>query len=338
MSAIIQSRRGFIAGMSAIGAASAFSPSPALAEEPIETTTVRIADFPGGICIAPQYVAEELLRQEGFTDVVQVPTGTEVMTGPLMARDEVDFGLDLATALAIAVDRRMPITGLAGVHAGCYVLFGREGVNSILDLKGRRVGIGPDVGSDPHLFVSVLASYVGLDPRADIEWVQSDIPRIQLFAEGKIDAILSFPPEAQELQRRKIGHIVVSSVTDRPWSEYFCCILAGRQAYVQNYPNATKRVVRAILKAADICIFDPESAVRLLVGRKTITPEQYSDALVAVSELKFRAWREYDPEDSLRFFALRLREAGMITSNPQEIIAKGTDWSFLKEVKRELKA
>jgi NitT/TauT family transport system substrate-binding protein len=48
-------------------------------------------------------------------------------------------------------------------------------------------------------------------------------------------------------------------------------------------------------------------------------------------------WHEYDPEDSVRFYALRLHEAGMIKSVPQKIIAQGTDWSLLHELRRELK-
>jgi hypothetical protein len=41
------------------------------AEGQLETTTVRLAKNEG-ICIAPQYIADELLRTEGFTDI----TGT----------------------------------------------------------------------------------------------------------------------------------------------------------------------------------------------------------------------------------------------------------------------
>ncbi len=43
------------------------------------------------------------------------------------------------------------------------------------------------------------------------------------------------------------------------------------------------------------------------------------------------------PESSVRFYALRMRETGMIKSSPQGIIAAGTDWRFLDELKRELK-
>jgi NitT/TauT family transport system substrate-binding protein len=48
-------------------------------------------------------------------------------------------------------------------------------------------------------------------------------------------------------------------------------------------------------------------------------------------------WREYDPEDTLRFYALRLHEAGMIHGTPQRILARGTDWRFLDELRKELK-
>ena len=54
-------------------------------------------------------------------------------------------------------------------------------------------------------------------------------------------------------------------------------------------------------------------------------------------KMAFTAWRDYDPEDTLRFYALRLNEIGMIKSSPQKIIAQGTDWRFLRELKKELK-
>jgi NitT/TauT family transport system substrate-binding protein len=64
---------------------------------------------------------------------------------------------------------------------------------------------------------------------------------------------------------------------------------------------------------------------------------QYDYALQMLTEVPYNKWREYDPEDTIRFWALRLREAGMIKSNPNKIIADATDWRFLNELKRELK-
>ena len=64
----------------------------------------------------------------------------------------------------------------------------------------------------------------------------------------------------------------------------------------------------------------------------------YEYARQALTEIPFASWREFDPEDTLRFYALRLHEIGMIKSSPNRLIAEGTDWRFLNELKRELKA
>ena len=182
-----------------------------------------------------------------------------------------------------------------------------------------------------------MAAQVGLEPAKDIDWVTSQSPRpSELFAEGKIDAFLGFPPEPQDLRARKIGHVVVNSAVDRPWSEYFCCMLMGGKDFVRRYPVATKRVMRAILKAADLCASDPAGMARQLVD-KGFTPG-YDYALQTLSELPYGRWREFDAEDTLRFYALRLHEAGMVKADPNRIIAEATDWRFLNELKRELKA
>jgi NitT/TauT family transport system substrate-binding protein len=98
---------------------------------------------------------------------------------------------------------------------------------------------------------------------------------------------------------------------------------------------ATKRVLRSILKAADLCVSDPEGVARQMVDRDFETSYDY--ALQTLKDIRYDRWREFDPEDSLRFYALRMQETGMIKSSPQQIIANGTDWRFLDELKRELK-
>jgi NitT/TauT family transport system substrate-binding protein len=57
----------------------------------------------------------------------------------------------------------------------------------------------------------------------------------------------------------------------------------------------------------------------------------------ALNEVRYDRWRETNPEDTVRFYALRLREAGMIKSSPQKILAEGADWRFIDELKREMK-
>ncbi|MBP1886356.1 ABC transporter substrate-binding protein [Sinorhizobium mexicanum] len=331
---IIQSRRSFLASVAAAGAAGLTGAASFAAGAPLETSTIRLAKI-RGICIAPQYVAEELLRLEGFTDIRYVMAEAGYEQSEKIARGDVDFSLNFAAPLALAIDAGDPITLLAGVHPGCFELFGDESIRGITDLKGKTVGI-QGLGSTPHVFVTSMAAYVGLDPQKDIRWVTDPSVRpMELFIKGKVDAFLGFPPEPQELRARNIGHVVVNSAIDRPWSQYFCCMLAGNADFVRNNPVATKHVLRAILRAADLCVAEPRRVARQIVdGGFT---DNYDYALQTMSEVPYGKWRDYDPEDTIRFYALRLHESGMVKSSPQEIIANGTDWRFLNEVKRELK-
>jgi len=326
-------RRRFLTTLSLAGAAGLIRAPRALAAEGVlETTSVRLSKIPA-ICYAPLYVAEELLRAEGFTDIRYVPTGINTPEG--ISRGEIDFGSNFAPVLIAALDRGMPITALGPVHLGCFEVFGNEGIHSILELKGKSVGVQA-LGSPTHLFLSVIATNIGIDPGKDINWVTSGSVRpMQLFVDGKIDAFLGLPPEPQELRARHIGRVLLDSTVDRPYSHYICCMLIGSRDYVRNYPVATKRVLRAILKANDLCAAAPARAARQLVdGGFT---DRYDYALQTVTELPYDKWREYDVEDTVRFYALRLHEAGFIKSSPQKIIADGTDCRFLNEVKRELK-
>jgi NitT/TauT family transport system substrate-binding protein len=335
----ILTRRRVLTTLSVAGAVSLVrAPFVVAGEGGLETAAVRIYANRPGICVAPQYIAEPLLRAEGFTDVRFV--GLTAITGApaaqAVASGDADFTVTFAAPLAIAIDGGAAITLLSGVHVGCFELFGNESVRSITDLKGKSIGV-QGLGSSQHVYAASMAAYVGLDPTKDIHWAINPLVKpTELYEKGEIDAFLGFPPEPQDLRARHIGHVVVNSAVDRPWSQYFCCMLAGNRDYVRNHPAATKRVLRAILKAADLCVSEPQSVARQLVERG-FTP-RYDYAYQALSELPYDKWREYDPEDTLRFYALRLHEAGMIKWTPQKIIADGTDWRFLDEVKRELKA
>jgi NitT/TauT family transport system substrate-binding protein len=304
------------------------------AEPPPETTKLRLVKI-SGICIAPQYVVEEILHSEGFTEVqyVEAMAGAEIVKA--LAAGEVHITLNFAAPAIIRVDAGDPIVILAGVHVGCFELFGTDRVHTIRDLKGKTVAV-QGLGSSQHVFLASMAAYVGLDPSKDINWVTHPAAEaIQVLAAGKVDAYLGFPPDPQELRAKQIGHVVVNSTLDRPWSQYFCCMVAGNREFVRKHPMATKRALRAILKAANVCALEPDRTARFLVDKGYT--QNYDYAFQAIKDIPYDKWREYDSEDTVRFYALRLHEAGMIKSSPQKIIAQGTDWRFLKELKKELK-
>jgi hypothetical protein len=101
---------------------------------------------------------------------------------------------DFSPILLIPIDAGKKISIIASVHVGCFELLAIERIRSIADLKGKTVG--PDLGTSSHVFVSTMAAHVGLDPAKDINWVRSpSISPMELFADGKIDAWLGFPPD-----------------------------------------------------------------------------------------------------------------------------------------------
>jgi NitT/TauT family transport system substrate-binding protein len=347
---IFQSRRDFLASVSAAGVAGALGARTSLADEPPpETTTIRIRveDAPplvvsgiaeNALCTAPLYITENLLRAEGFTDIRYVLVKNGPPYAQAFERREIDFGLRFAPGAVRYLDAGVPMTVLAGVHPGCFELFVHEPIRAISDLKGKKVGYNEGRGTAEELYVSIMAAHVGLDPQNDINWVTTDdvASPIELFIQGKIDAYLAFAPEFPELRARKLGHVIVDMAMDRPWSQYFCCMLVGHTDFVRQYPVATKRAMRAILKATDLCATEPERAARQLIEGGFA--QHYDIALQTLTDVPYNVWRELDSEDSLRFYALWLHEFGEINATPNEIIAEGADWRFLDELKRELKA
>ncbi|MFN0316026.1 MAG: ABC transporter substrate-binding protein, partial [Burkholderiales bacterium] len=149
------------------------------------------------------------------------------------------------------------------------------------------------------------------------------------------DAYLAFPPEPEELRAAGVDQVIVNTATDKPWSQYGCCMLATHREFVDKYPIATRRATRALLKAADFCASSPELTARILVEKKVTN--RYDKALASMRELRFDVWRDHDPGDSMRFYGNRLYEVGMIKSSPNKLIARGYEARLLESLNKEIK-
>jgi NitT/TauT family transport system substrate-binding protein len=251
-------------------------------------------------------------------------------------RGDLHFDAFFVGGLLRSLDAGSQIITLGGLHIGCFELFAREPIRTVGDLKGRRVGV-QRLNSGVHVYLSIMANHVGLDPN-DIDWVVSPegSRALDSFAAGETDAFLGMPPDPQELRARGVTRVILNTTRDKPWSQYFCCMLYGSRAWVRDHPIATKRFIRAAFKAADFCQAEPEvAAQRLVDGGFT---ERYDYALQTIQEIPYDRWHEFDPEDSMRFYALRLHEVGMISATPNTLLANGSDWRFVDQLKRELKA
>src|SRR5262245_38781630 len=231
-------RREFVGGLTLAGAAGLLGvgSDTASAEPPPETTRLRLIRTPA-TCVAPQFIAEELLQAEGFTDVQYIQRAGYPQAR-LMASGEFDIVVSFLPTQIVLIDMGAPVVVLAGSHVGCAELFAARHIRTLRDLKGKTVAVSSkDPLAADRAFAAMYVASVGLRPERDINFVvHSWEESSRLFAEGKIDAFSPAPPEAPEMRAKKIGHVLVNNTVDRPWSQYFCCMVVGHRDFVRKNP------------------------------------------------------------------------------------------------------
>jgi NitT/TauT family transport system substrate-binding protein len=309
-----------------------------LFEGPPEVTSLRIAK-PPPVCMVAQYLAEEHLRQAGFTEVEYVPISLPSQIAPSTASGAVDFTLNFAPYNLVSIDRGEDVVVLAGIHVGCWEVFAVDPeIRTMADLKGKTIAVPdpPTLDSAGYVFMASFLAYVGIDVARDVTF------KVVPFAEtaaaleaGEVDAFPSFPPMTLAVHDRGTTHVILDGIRDEPYSHYFCCMLNANAEFVRKYPVATSRVLEAYIKAAEHCAREPEAVADFLVEKHGMSEEH---ARAMMRSLPYDVWRRFDPEDTMTFYALRLREAGIISSSPEDIVARGTDWSHLNRLKEKTAA
>ena len=317
---------------------------PSASLPPPETTTIRIAS--PFACDPPLWLAKDFLREEGFTDVQYVIEAQG--TAKWVAAGAADIGPGHPEAIVAAIDAGVPIVALAGIHTGCQELWAAPGITSVRDLRGKRVAIFSRSTQDQFfLFFSTLCAYVGIDPLTNVSFfeVAPDYAGMMTaYLDGRSDALLAAADGASVLRResRNPGTKILDQSTDKPWSQYLCCLLVAHREWARRNPVATKRATRAVLRAADATAKDRPAAaragvgasIRNLLGHANVPVEDILNETIAMPSYD---WREYDPEETLRFFALRLGDVKLIKSTPQQIIAQGSDAAFMRQLRTGLK-
>jgi NitT/TauT family transport system substrate-binding protein len=340
-------RRTFLGAAGAtIAAACVPGAGSTLAFGPPETTTIRIDPHFG--CEGWTWFIEDLLREEGFTNV-QITGIGKIHTG------EADIGATFGNDLVHKIDAGLPYVVIGGTHTGCNQLWALPGINSIRDLRGKRIDVySTKAGMDPvyGMWVSLLATFgiapsevrfrdLSQNPAPGAPADQAPLhgppsPIIQNFLAGQSDAVLAYVDQGPALRAnpKNPGHLIFDMMMDKPWSQYYCCLLTATRDYATAYPWATKRATRAVLRGIDIVVKDRKAAVDAAV-RKGYTQDGKL-LLEAIQDMPY-PWREYDPADSLLYFALQLADAKLLKKTPRQIVAEGTDLAFFRQMQKELK-
>ncbi len=199
------------------------------------------------------YVAEDLLRAEGFAEVrirADRRHGTRWRHGSAVKSTSASI---FAAPLVYHLDAGRADHGRsAGVHTGCFELFAHERDPARCSTSRAGASASRRLGSSPHVFLAVIADLRRPRPGAMTSTGSRAAtgPPKELFAAGKIDAFLGFPPEPQELRARK-HRPRDPERRGRPAVVGVLLLSAGGQPRNSSgkHPIATKRVLRAILKA-----------------------------------------------------------------------------------------
>jgi NitT/TauT family transport system substrate-binding protein len=304
---------------------------------PPETTTVRIAMAPA--CEPGLMLAGDYLREEGFTDIRYIDTS--FIERAWLLNHEADVSVGHPEFLVASLDAGLPLMMLAGLHSGCLELWAGPGIQSIGELRGKKIAVRrTDISDQYYVFFATLLGYVGIDPLKDVQFIATGTgPEMRkAFIEGRADAVLNGASQGPLFRRlsKAPGHVILATMTDKPWSQYLCCTLVAHRDWARQNPIATKRVTRAVLRATDRAAKDPpraaHDAVAAVAGGDFVDESLVRETMAMCTY----NWRELDPEETLRFFALRLAEAKLITSTPQQLIDQGTDLAYMRQLRKEL--
>lgn len=305
-------------------------------EAPPETTSIGLFSVPNVQCFAALYTAEPFLREEGFTDI-RYPKYAPKDFLAAMKAGQIDFGMGYAAAWIPMIETGSPLVMLGGVHVGCWQIFGTGDIKTLRDLKGKTVSIISPQFTD-GLFMAMTLNDVGLDINKDVK-VVNYLPaeNARILSSGEVDAVVAFPPITKDLRVKGIGRVVLNSMVDPPWSNYYCCTAVTTREWMEKHPVATKRALRAIVKGANVIAKDPEGSARFMVDRGY--SENFDYTCDILKEIPYtNIWRDFDAVDSVRFYALRMKQAGLIKSTPEEILERGTDFRYLTQLRKELQS
>ncbi len=298
-------------------------------------------------------LAERYLLAEGFIDVQFV--NTPFTSRGWITENKADFACAHSEFAVGAIADGLPLVVLSGLHSGCLELWVRDGIRDIRDLRGKRISVRVNGIEDMfYAWFAILLRGIGIGVK-DVTFVEAAGPgdsggMISAFTEGRADAVLAGGSAGPRLSRltKRPGKVILETGTEKPWSQYFCCNLVANREWVRQNPIATKHVTRALLRATDAAAGDHASAARGSVAVIAARSREigghaangnFEDESIVTDTMAMCTynWRELDPEDTLRFFALRLADVGLIASTPEQI-ARGSDFAYMHQWKGESKS
>jgi len=239
----------------------------------------------GGLCEAPFYIALEhkLFEAEGLKyEIFKMDPGTamnHLTTGAIDVTN--NLLATLIQPIANGLDVKIPIA----IHTGCVKVLAKadSGINSPIDLKGKRIGVA-SLNSSTKVIPSRVIASLGLKPDgpdADVEWLIFPSAELPLALErGFVDAIGTGDPTASIIEAQGNIRVIINNATDDNLKNEFCCVAPVRSKTVEDHPEAVAKFLRALQKASYWVQNNPDETARIITEQKYIAGEVEVNARV----------------------------------------------------------
>ncbi len=215
-----------------------------------------------------------------------------------------------------------------GADRPMYFLVAQKDINSVAELKGKRVGVS-QFGGTSDLSARLVLRHFGIEPEKDAVLIQigSEGTRMAALRAGSVSAIIVPVPAVAILKRE--GYHVVSFVGDVV--EFASNGYATTDQRIKEHPDEVKKVVRALYRGLRYAKDNPEGTIDVIQNEwkvdSEIAQESYQRIIKALNEDGIIGEKQL----KVHFDLIRRRDK-KIGEIP---IDKVADFSFLREVKRE---
>jgi ABC-type nitrate/sulfonate/bicarbonate transport system substrate-binding protein len=292
------------------------------AEDGVGTIQVASLPIPHNI----QFIELPRFAEEYGLDVEWVSFQRYADTQLAVSQGDVAFAA--AGYHTIALDTAPTNTKIvAGGNAGAQALVIREGVEVTdwEDLAGLRVGVAPNSG--PDIQFTLAAGEAGFDPSSieRVNFTTIGPPTIVALQNGEIDGMLCWELNCAQAVVDGLGYYAPFDIGDNPTGNANTLMLANAE-WIEEFPNATTRLVRAYVDAVEEFRSDPDAwadAVAAVTGGGNV--EVLRTALDTI-DLEWELYR-----DRALATAQAYAELGVSTRDMSEEVESYLDYRFLEQ-------
>jgi NitT/TauT family transport system substrate-binding protein len=266
-------RRDFLKTSAALAGAAGLAATTSPRAQSALPETIRVGHLVG-ICMSPLFYADAagLFKAEGLkVELKFMPNPGDALTA--LTSGATDMVHIPFTNMIAAVNNGAPIRIIAGSGAGGLFLIaqGNTGIKSMADLqkakgKGLKLGAMRVNTFELMLYRNLVNAGLKYDD-FNMVWFSDTLSMASAFEAKAVDVVTHVEPFATRLID-KLGGVPLASNLDTWGKDGPDCVTNARIDFIEKYPEATTRYLRALLKADAAIKANREKAVDVLDASK----------------------------------------------------------------------